>query len=75
MMLPEVMSMEEKTVFSKRIFEENELEANRYACRCLQVMAIIVLLAWLMNLLNIFSQTYAQAAGTAGGGFLCPATH
>ena len=46
--------MEEKTVFSKRIFEENELEANRYACRCLQVMAIIVLLAWIMNLLNIF---------------------
>ena len=36
------------------IFQENEREANRYSCRCLQVMALIAALAWLLNLLGIF---------------------
>ncbi len=36
------------------IFLENEREANRYSCRCLQVMALIAALAWLLNLLDIF---------------------
>ena len=36
------------------IFLENEREANRYSCRCLQVMALIAALAWLLNLLGIF---------------------
>ena len=36
------------------IFLENEREANRYSFRCLQVMALIAALAWLLNLLNIF---------------------
>lgn len=36
------------------IFLENEREANRYSCRCLQVMALIAALAWVLNLLNVF---------------------
>ena len=36
------------------IFLENEREANRYSCRCLQVMALIAALAWLLNLLGVF---------------------
>ena len=46
--------MEEKRSSASAIFEENEREANRYACRCLRVMALIALLAWALNLLNIF---------------------
>ena len=46
--------MEEKRSSANAIFEENEREANRYACRCLRVMALIALLAWALNLLNIF---------------------
>ena len=46
--------MEEKRSSASAIFEENEREANRYACRCLRVMALIALLAWVLNLLNIF---------------------
>ena len=33
---------------------ENEQEANRYSCRCLQVMALIAVLAWVLNLLDVF---------------------
>ena len=36
------------------IFLENEREANRYSCRCLQVMALIAALAWILNLLDVF---------------------
>ena len=36
------------------IFTENEREANRYSCRCLQVMGLIAALAWLLNLLDVF---------------------
>ena len=36
------------------IFLENEREANRYSCRCLQVMALIAALAWVLNLLGVF---------------------
>ena len=36
------------------IFLENEREANRYSCRCLQVMALIAALAWVLNLLDVF---------------------
>ena len=36
------------------IFAENEREANRYSCRCLQVMALIAVLAWLLNLVDVF---------------------
>ena len=36
------------------IFLENEREANVYSCRCLQVMALIAALAWLLNLLDVF---------------------
>ena len=36
------------------IFLENEREANHYSCRCLQVMALIAALAWVLNLLGIF---------------------
>ncbi len=36
------------------IFLENEREANLYSCRCLQVMALIAALAWLLNLLDVF---------------------
>ena len=36
------------------MFLENEREANRYSCRCLQVMALIAALAWLLNLLGVF---------------------
>ena len=46
--------MEEKFSSTSPIFQENEREANRYACRCLRVMALIALLAWVLNLLNIF---------------------
>ena len=40
--------------FINPIFLENEREANRYSCRCLQVMALIAALAWLLNLLGVF---------------------
>ena len=46
--------MKEKVLSTNPIFVENEREANQYACRCLQVMALIALLAWVLNLLNIF---------------------
>ena len=36
------------------IFLENEREANLYSCRCLQVMALIAALAWVLNLLDVF---------------------
>lgn len=36
------------------IFLENEREANHYSCRCLQVMALIAALAWVLNLLDVF---------------------
>ena len=36
------------------IFAENEREANRYSCRCLQVMALIAVLAWVLNLADVF---------------------
>lgn len=36
------------------IFLENDREANLYSCRCLQVMALIAALAWVLNLLDIF---------------------
>ena len=36
------------------IFRENDREANRYSCRCLQVMALIAVLAWVLNLLKVF---------------------
>ena len=36
------------------IFLENEREANQYSCRCLQVMALIAALAWVLNLLDVF---------------------
>ena len=36
------------------IFLENDREANLYSCRCLQVMALIAALAWILNLLDIF---------------------
>lgn len=51
--------MEEKRASTNLIFQENEREANRYACRCLQVMLLVALMAWILNLLNIFivSQT------------------
>ena len=44
--------MEKKSI--SPIFLENEREANRYSCRCLQVMALIAMLAWGLNLLDIF---------------------
>ena len=47
-----LMEMEQE--HGNPIFLENEREANRYSCRCLQVMALIVVLAWILNLLNIF---------------------
>lgn len=46
--------MKEKLSSTNLIFEENEREANRYASRCLQVIALIALMAWVLNLLNIF---------------------
>ena len=46
--------MEEKNQSTNAIFVENEREANRYSCRCLQVMALIAMLAWILNLLHIF---------------------
>ena len=46
--------MEEKRSSASAIFEENEREANRYSCRCLQVMGLIAALAWLLNLLDVF---------------------
>ena len=46
--------MEEKESYTSLIFEENEREANRYACKCLQVMALIALIAWILNLMHIF---------------------
>ena len=46
--------MKEKCSSTSLIFEENEREANRYACRCLRVMALIALMAWILNLMNIF---------------------
>lgn len=46
--------MEEKARLENPIFLENEREANRYACRCLRVMALIALLAWILNLMGIF---------------------
>ena len=49
-----IKNMEEKNRSTTLIFEENEREANRYSCRCLQVMALIALMAWILNLLNIF---------------------
>ena len=36
--------MEKKLSSASPIFKENEREANRYACRCLRVMALIALL-------------------------------
>lgn len=33
---------------------ENEMEANRYAARCLIVCAIVGVLAWLLNIIGIF---------------------
>lgn len=36
------------------IFLENDREANRYSCRCLQVMALIAALAWILNLMDVF---------------------
>ena len=36
------------------IFLENDREANRYCCRCLQVMALIAALAWILNLMDVF---------------------
>ena len=36
------------------IFLENDREANRYCCRCLQVMALIAALAWILNLIDVF---------------------
>ena len=46
--------MEEKDLSTSLIFEENEKEANLYACRCLRVMAIIAMMAWILNLMHIF---------------------
>lgn len=46
--------MEENGLCENPIFAENEREANLYSCRCLQVMALIAVLAWAMNLLDIF---------------------
>ena len=46
--------MKENVLSANPIFEENEREANQYACRCLRVMALIALLAWVLNLLGIF---------------------
>ena len=48
------IDMEEKESYTRLIFEENEREANRYACKCLQVMALIALIAWILNLMHIF---------------------
>lgn len=48
----EAMHTETKT--TNPIFLENEREANRYSCRCLQVMALIAALAWVLNLLDVF---------------------
>ena len=46
--------MKEKVLSQSPIFAQNEQEANRYSCRCLQVMALVALLAWVLNLLHIF---------------------
>ncbi len=46
--------MEEKALSQNPIFTQNEQEANRYSCRCLRVMALVALLAWVLNLLHIF---------------------
>ena len=56
--------MKEKIPFTNSIFVENEREANQYACRCLRVMALIAVLAWVLNLLNIF--IVPQAAMNVG---------
>ncbi|MBR2928159.1 MAG: SpoIIE family protein phosphatase [Oscillospiraceae bacterium] len=36
------------------IFTENEQEANRYAARCMRVMSLVALAAWLMNIVGFF---------------------
>ena len=53
-LVQEVTEVEKRDPSADSIFVENEREANRYSCRCLQVMALIVVLAWILNLLNIF---------------------
>ena len=39
---------------AEQIFLENEREANRYASRCLLVLAIIAVFSWVLNLVGIF---------------------
>ena len=38
-----------------KAFTQNEKEANRYSARCLQVLAIIVAIVWLLNVVGIFT--------------------
>ena len=36
------------------IFRENEREANLYAARCMRVMSLVALAAWLLNIIGFF---------------------
>ena len=45
--------MKHKTA-SHAIFAENEREANLYAARCMQVMSLVAMGAWAMNLIGFF---------------------
>lgn len=38
-----------------KAFTQNETEANRYTARCLQVLAIIVAIVWLLNVVGMFT--------------------
>ncbi|MBE6973745.1 MAG: hypothetical protein E7440_07765 [Ruminococcaceae bacterium] len=56
-------------------FAENEKEANLYAARCMQVLAVVVAVIWAMNLLHLFIVPPVIMAIAAIGGivlFLLP---
>ncbi|MBQ2954875.1 MAG: PP2C family protein-serine/threonine phosphatase [Clostridia bacterium] len=38
-----------------KAFEQNEIEANRYAARCMQALAGIVAAVWLLNIIGLFA--------------------
>lgn len=56
-------------------FAENEKEANLYAARCMQALAVVVAVIWAMNLLHLFIVPPVIMAIAAVGGivlFLLP---
>ncbi len=54
----------------KKVFHENEIEANKYTAKCMRVLAIVVAIVWILNLVGVFIVPQKIMAIAAAGSIL-----